>query len=256
MREVENAQTIDFNCDLGEFTSPEGAADESAIFQWISSCNIACGFHAGDVLSMELSMHRAIKHGVAIGAHPSFPDREGFGRRHMDLSNDALRICLYDQIAAARNMAKTLHTHVAHVKPHGALYHHIAADPIAARILLDVIEDFDPRMSVYGPFDSALHHLCLKSGQSFKVEAFADRRYCDDLTLMPRSEANSLLPTSEAVAQAVELVIRKRVRTASGQWQHLQADTLCIHSDHQGAAFLAERIHHELTQHGILIASH
>lgn len=240
--------SIDINCDVGE-----GIGNEALLMPFISSCNIACGAHAGNETIIDEVIALAKKHCVKIGAHPSFPDRENFGRHIVPMSDEALQESLENQIALMVHRADLQGTTVYHVKPHGALYNLIAKDAKTAQIVVNVIKNTIPDAYLYVPFTSEIEHVALKNGLKIKYEAFADRNYNPDLSLVARTEKNALITKKEAVLEHIEqIVIKNKVNTANG-FIDIKADTICVHGDTENAVDLVAYIHHQLTQKQIQI---
>ena len=179
--------SIDINCDMGESYGRYQLGNDEKMMSYISSCNIACGFHGGDPLVMERTLQQAIEHGVQIGAHPSYPDRSGFGRRKMDVDKQELKAIIKYQIAAIQGMAQSLNAKVSYVKPHGALYNRAASDPIEAATILKAIHEIDPELILMGLAGSLVEAMAHEKGQPFIAEAFADRRYDKNGQLVARS---------------------------------------------------------------------
>lgn len=250
---------IDLNADLGE-SFGRWQFDDSALLPLISSANIACGFHAGDACVMQQTIALCARHGVRIGAHPSLPDLQGFGRREMRISGDeAYAFCVY-QIGALQAFARAAHQRVAHVKPHGALYNMAMRDAALAdaiaRATRDSHETGAPPLMLVGLPGSALAHAARQYGLHYLREGFADRRYTRDGTLLPRQQHGAVLHDSdEAVQQALQLISEQRVRDASGDWLHLEIDTLCVHGDGAQAAALLQKLSDALTAGGVQIAA-
>ena len=227
---------IDINADLGESTYSKRFPLEAELFPYLSSCNIACGFHGGDPIFIEEAIQHALQHGIRIGAHPSYPDRATFGRQPMDLSVAELKAVLKYQIGALKTMVESRNGTLSYVKPHGALYHVLCADNIQAKAAVAVCTEIDPKLAVMGLPDAALEAAAQQAGLEFIREGFADRRYTNDGSLVSRKEADALLSTPEAVAEQVKLILTEgMVRTNTGQRLSLEVDSLCIHGDHQNA---------------------
>jgi UPF0271 protein len=217
---------IDLSADLGE-----GAPDEPEIWPLITSANVACGGHYGDVASMTHAVDRACELGVRIGAHPSYPDRANFGRKSMPMSPDELRSALIEQIAALRQIAGTLH----HVKPHGALYNDAHKDRALAAIVIDAIRAIDPALSIVCSNTSQMAVAARAAGTPVIREAFADRRYNADGSLVARSEAGSLLSVDEAAGQASMLASEGAAIARDGTRIAIPFDTICVHADMERA---------------------
>jgi len=216
---------IDLSADLGE-----GSPGEEEIWPLITSANVACGGHIGDESSMREAARLAQKHNVRFGAHPSYPDRENFGRKTLDIAPDALRDSLIAQISALNAFAR-----VEHVKPHGALYNEAHRNRVLARIIVDAMQRSGAHLAMVAPDDSQMAIAARAVGMNVIREAFADRRYESDGTLTPRSIAGSMLTVDEAVAQAKLLIAQSAVIARDGTRIGIAFDTICIHADMDGA---------------------
>ncbi len=246
--------SIDLNCDLGESYGKMTSQYDEIIMPYLSSCNIACGFHSGDPVTIERTIQMAIDHNVAIGAHPSFPDLQGFGRRVMHIPPTELTAIIRYQIAALKGMTNALGGTLHHVKPHGALYNFAAKNEAAAQAIIDAIKSIDQQLIVYGLPGSFLEKQAKKANQFFAKEAFADRRYERDGSLRARTHEGAVIEQeNEVLAQVKMMVTEKQIKTHNGEIIPLQADTICLHSDTQGAAKLARQIHEMLTSNAIKI---
>jgi len=232
---------IDLNCDMGE-----GMPNDAELMPLIRSANIACGFHAGNSDTIRNTVALALQHGVHIGAHPSFRDRENFGRQEMHLSADKVYAIVIEQLIrldlAAREQGGVLH----HVKPHGALYNMAARDAVLARTIAQAIQDFGPNLVLYGLSGSCMIDEARALGLATASEVFADRTYTDEGQLTPRSQAGALITDEEKCLQQVEAMTRGYVTTRSGKTIPIVADTICIHGDGPSAVTLARAIHHYL----------
>lgn len=245
---------IDFNSDLGEGFGLYRLGDDQAVLAQITSANIACGFHAGDPRIMRQTVATAIAAGVAIGAHPSFPDLQGFGRRNMNLSPDEAYECVLYQVGALSGFARAQGTTLQHVKPHGALYNQAAADPALARAICEAVRDFDPSLYLYGLANSTLTDAGEALGLTVRHEVFADRTYQADGSLTPRGQANAMITNAEqAVAQVLCMLREGHVVAVDGSLVPVRADTLCIHGDQPGAAAFAHAIRQALCREGVLV---
>lgn len=241
--------SIDLNADLGE-----GDACDARLLEIVSSCNIACGGHAGDTNSMQVTVVAALANGVATGAHPSYPDRQGFGRRSRFLSGDTLLASLVEQVQSLRAVCDTLGTSMTHLKPHGALYNDAAVDVEIATIIVKVINELSGRVNLVGPPDCELELLAQQHGIRYVREAFIDRGYLGNGLLVPRSEAGAVHENLNViVSQAVSIAVEQRVRSLGGDIIPLVADTLCVHGDTPGAAVAANRVRKALQQRGVQI---
>ena len=244
--------SIDLNADLGE-----GDACDEELLQIVSSCNVACGGHAGDADSMIRTVRSAIANGVAVGAHPGYPDREGFGRRSEFMAGGELYDSLTAQVTELADIAAHLGARLTHVKPHGALYN----DAVRTRELADIIA----RMTAEAPGAPAfvgmagteLDFAARRHGLTFVAEAFVDRAYEPDGTLVSRSEPGAVHELlSVATTQAVRLAEAGEVTARNGEVVAVQADTLCIHGDTPGAAEKARAVRDVLESHGVEIRAH
>ncbi len=245
-------QRIDLNSDVGENVSALADGSEERLLGVVSSANIACGGHAGDNATMKRVAELCLNHGVSIGAHPAYPDREHFGRKRMDLGEDELRGTISDQVGHLMRVAEAAGASVGHVKPHGALYNAAALDPKLAALIADAVADVDQRLVLVGMAGSVMLDVWRSAGFVVIAEAFADRRYESDGSLQSRSLAGSLITDpQEASRQALEIVCNRRVATAGGVHIAIDAQTLCIHSDTAGAAGIAAEIRRQLRAAGI-----
>ena len=247
---------IDLNCDLGESFGAWRMGDDAALLALVSSANIACGFHAGDPSIMRDTVAQALAHGVALGAHVSLPDLQGFGRREMCVTPaEAHALTLY-QIGALHAFARAAGTRLAHVKPHGALYNMAARDRLLADAIAHAVRAFDPRLRLFGLAGSALLDAGRALGLPLAAEAFADRRYRADGSLQPRREAGAVIEdVAEATAQALGMVNDGEVPTVDGGRVQLQADTLCLHGDGAHAVLFAGTLRRALESAGVRIAA-
>lgn len=221
---------IDLNCDLGE-----GLGNEHLLMPFLSSCSIACGAHAGSVETMDKVIALAQEHNVKIGAHPSFPDRENFGRLIMELSDADLAKSLREQLRLFRERADRQGAKVNHVKAHGALYNLIAVDREKAEMLVSLVQEELRNAKIYVPFTSAVEKVAREQGITIVYEAFADRNYNDDLTLVPRLLPRAVIAKENVLEHVRRMVVESKVKTIEGQEVAIKADTLCIHGDNPNA---------------------
>lgn len=239
-------QFIDLNCDMGE-----GMGNEPELMPFISSANIACGFHAGDQFLMEKTAALSLDYKVAIGAHPSFPDRENFGRTNLRLPASQLAEIITEQVSLMARICLRLGTRLNHVKPHGALYNMAATDPDLSRIIVKQIRKIDHSLILYGLSGSRMAEAAHEAGLNFFNEVFADRTYQPDGTLTPRARPDALILEPEAAAdQAFQLATGLPVY-AQGKPLYLKADTICIHGDGPDAVGFAKAIHFRFQKEGI-----
>lgn len=242
-------KSIDLNADLGE-----GDACDDELLRIVSSCNIACGGHAGDAGSMQQTIASAIANNVAIGAHPSYPDRDGFGRVSGFMSGAALSDALNQQVTSLAGIAAQLGQKLTHVKAHGALYNDATADAELAAIIAAVTANAPGSPAMMGMADTAMQRAAEQRGLSFIAEAFVDRAYQKDGSLVPRSEPGAV-HTDIAVqtTQALRLATDGEVTARDGSVINVRADTLCIHGDSPMAAEAARAVRDVLTMQGIQI---
>lgn len=247
--------TIDLNSDLGESFGRWRLGDDGALLRLVSSANVACGFHAGDPSGIRRTLGAARDAGVAVGAHPSYPDLRGFGRVPMALPPDVVRDDVLYQLGALAALAAAERVHLAHVKPHGALYNAIAADPALAHAVADAVAAFDPRLPLMVLAGSAAERSLAGAGVPLLREGFLDRAYQPDGSLAPRGTPGAVHDDpARVVEQALALATEARVRAVDGSELHLEVDTLCLHGDTPAAVDLAKRVREALESAGVTIA--
>lgn len=239
---------IDLNADLGE-----GGAVDAELLALVSSANIACGGHAGDEASMRRTVALAMQHGVALGAHPSHPDREHFGRRALDRSPAQVRDDVLAQVQALAAIAQGQGARLRHVKPHGALYNQAATDPDLADAVAQAVREVDPSLALMGLADGAMAQAAQRQGLVFIAEAFADRGYLPSGRLMPRGQAGAVLGLREAVAQAQSVVLHGRVPLPEGGFWPVRAHSLCVHGDGAEALPLMQALRAALAGWGVAV---
>ncbi|MEM6412600.1 MAG: 5-oxoprolinase subunit PxpA [Pseudomonadota bacterium] len=249
--------TVDLNADLGELPGEAGRASDLSILRSVTSCAIACGGHAGDAEIMADTLKAAADEGVAAGAHPSYPDREGFGRRSLDISSAELEASLVAQMSELRAIARELRIPVVHVKPHGALYNDASKDREKAEITVRAVRSvFGSSVSVICQPDFALATAVEEYGLTVCAEAFIDRAYRADGTLVPRTEPGAVLETeAQRLKQAMDIVVRQIVPLPEGESIPLRAQTLCIHGDSPGAAATAAAVRNHLEAENVIVRS-
>jgi len=239
---------IDFNCDLGE------GCDDAAVMPYITSASIACGLHAGDAETMRRTVELCQQHGVAIGAHPSFDDREGFGRREMAWTPGDVYTLVLDQILVLTDIAAAHGARLAHVKPHGALYNMAARDGVLADAIARAVRDADPLLRLVGLSGSALPAAGAAIGLRVAHEVFAERRYEADGRLTPRGTPGAVIGDLDASLAQVHKIVRDgRVIARTGESIPLRADTVCLHGDRDGAAKFARAVREALDADGVLV---
>lgn len=244
---------VDINCDMGESFGAYRLGNDEEILSYISSANIACGFHAGDPATMRKTVRMALEKGVAIGAHPGLPDLVGFGRRNMDIDpQEAYDIVVY-QVGALQAFVQAEGGSMQHVKPHGALYNMAATRPALAEAIAEAIYKVNPSLILYGLADSELTRAGARIGLRTAHEVFADRTYQEDGTLTPRSQPDAMITEqSQSLAQVIRMVTEGRVLSLQGVDVPIQADTVCIHGDGAHALEFARSIHAAFEGAGIV----
>jgi len=243
---------IDLNCDMGEL--PEMLADgtQETLMRFITSANVACGGHAGDEAMMRATIEQALRHGVAVGAHPGYEDRENFGRLELQPTPEEIRDSVYQQVTALAALAKKCGVHVSHVKVHGALYNQAARNRIIAEAIAEGVGRWRHDVVMVGLAGSVMLDAFRSAGFRAAAEAFADRRYEKDGSLRARKFRDALLYQPEdAAAQAVRIAEGRGVLTRDGEVVPVEAQTICIHGDTPGAARIAETVRNALVKAGI-----
>ncbi len=246
--------SVDLNCDMGESFGAWTMGSDAALMDYVSSVNVACGFHAGDASVIRKTIETAFEKNVCVGAHPSFSDLQGFGRRQMKMSPDEIfDIALY-QIAAVKGMCEAFGGRLHHVKPHGALYNQAATDKTTAEALAKAVRAIDENLIFYGLANSFLISEAERIGLKTASEAFADRTYQPDGTLTPRTEPNALIESVEKSGeQVLEMITAQTVTATTGEKISIQADTVCIHGDGAHALSFAREINRKLKENNVLI---
>ena len=235
---------IDVNCDLGEYIGKgRDMGWTEQLMKYISSCNVACGFHSGDPLTISETIELAKKYDVSIGAHPSYPDIVNFGRESMNLREDELRATLTYQISALYGMTKAMGTQLSHVKAHGALYHDLNRRAPYTKVFFEVINSIDSALSVFGPPNGIFQEEAKETGINFVPEAFADRTYTKLLRLVPRSKPDAvIIDPEEALAQVKAIIYERKVPCIDGKKRELEAQTICVHGDNPSSVMILQRI--------------
>lgn len=242
---------VDLNADLGE-----GCENDRSLLQQVSSANIACGFHAGDAQTMRQSVLWALEFGVAIGAHPSFPDRENFGRTKMQLPPETIYAQMVYQIGALQAIARSEGGTLVHVKPHGMLYNQSAQEPELADAIARAVKAVDPALILVGLAGSESIRAAAALGLTTRQEVFADRGYQDDGSLVPRSQPGALVESDQqAIAQTLSMIQQGKVRSIRGQWVSVQAETVCLHGDGAHALAFASQLRDAFAQQKITVTS-
>ena len=248
------APVIDLNADLGESFGTWRLGDDETLLTLITSANVACGFHAGDPLTLQRTCANAVANGVAIGAQVSYRDLAGFGRREMVVPPAELTAEVLYQIAALDGIARTEGGRVSYVKPHGALYNRAIRDPVQAAAIVEAVRRYDPALPLLTLPHGEVAAAGTAAGLTMVTEAFADRAYLDDGTLMPRGQPGAVLTDPEQVAgRAVGMATGQVVTSASGQQVPVPARSLCIHGDTAGAVGLARAVRAALAAAGVTV---
>lgn len=248
--------SVDLNCDMGESFGAWTMGRDAELMDHVSSVNIACGFHAGDASTMRKTVELALEKGVAVGAHPSYPDLQGFGRRAMALSpEEVFDIVLY-QVAALKGICEASGGRLHHVKPHGALYNQAAKESVLAGVIAKAVRKIDPSLILYGLSGS----LSITEGDAIGLntasEVFADRTYTADGSLTPRGYSEALIHDADtAAAQVMQMVRDQTVTATNGSTVQLKAETICIHGDGENALEFARKIRQKLKENSITVSS-
>ncbi len=249
-------KSIDLNCDLGESFGNYKKGNDEAVMPYITSCNIACGFHAGDAMTIEKTILLAIKHKVSIGAHPSYPDLQGFGRRYMEIPANELTAIIKYQIAALKGMVEAHKKKLTHVKAHGALYNASFDNSEVAWAIVKAIAAIDQKLIVIGPAMSSMSKIASDMGLRYIPEIFSDRNYRDDLQLVSRAREDAMITDpKKAVQHVLGMVLNNKVRTISGEVREIEGGTVCIHGDQPNAPMFAKSLNDALQKEDILIKS-
>jgi UPF0271 protein len=243
--------TVDLNADLGE-----GAGHDLELLDLVTSANIACGFHAGDPASVLCSIRDAVERSVSVGAHPSFLDRENFGRAELELAPAEVFAQVSYQLGAFSSLATAAGTRMNHVKPHGALYNMAVRDPALADAIVRAILIVDPYLLLFAPANSALSRAAEEAELRVVFEVFADRNYLADGTLVPRNRTDALLnDPGEAARRVVRMLRESKVRSVEDQDVDVRAETICLHGDTPGAVEFARNLQLELREQGVAISA-
>jgi UPF0271 protein len=240
---------MQLNCDLGE-----GIGNDAELMPYIDEANIACGFHAGDAFTMRETVALCIRHKVKIGAHPSYLDRENFGRKEIELSPEEIYLLVRKQVETLKKITEQAGAKLHHVKPHGALYNMAAKDPELAKAIGTAIRNVDGSLILYGLSESVMLSEGKKLGLRIAHEVFADRTYQEDGTLTPRANPTALIKNEvDAKSQVLTFIQKQKVRTVSGNYIDIKADTICLHGDGIHAVAFAQLIYTSLRQENIFV---
>lgn len=246
--------TIDLNCDLGESYGAYHLDMDEEIIPLISSANVACGFHAGDFNTMAKTAKLCAESGISMGAHPGFPDLQGFGRRNMNLSPAEVQNLITYQVGALSAFCRSAGARLRHVKPHGALYNMAAKDPALAKAICQGIYSFDPSLILLGLSGSEMLKQAKEIGLPYAAEVFADRAYEDDGTLVARSKPGAMITDEdEAVARVIRMILEHKVTSINGKEIEICPDSVCVHGDSPKALLFVKKIRAALEAEGITI---
>jgi len=246
--------SVDLNSDLGESYGSFSIGCDEEVLKYISSANIACGWHGGDPVVIEKTVKLAKANNVAIGAHPSYPDLMGFGRRKMILSPDELRAYTKYQVGAFWAFAKSNDLQIAHVKPHGAMYNDAAANYNIARMIAEAVFEIDPNIALMALANSQMIEAANDVGLRTISEVFADRAYEDDGSLMPRNKPGALIHDENICTQRILQMLKEgSVSSASGKLVKVKADSICVHGDNPSALLFVKKITETLKLEGVKI---
>ncbi len=245
-------KSVDINCDMGESFGNFKIGNDEAIFPYITSCNIACGIHAGDPYHIEKTIDLALAHGVQVGAHPGYPDLQGFGRRVIPMAQNELSSFIKYQVAALQGMVASAGGSLTYVKPHGALYNEIASNAVVAETVYKAIKSMDPHLKIMGLAGSHVERILGEIEMAYVAEAFADRRYEADGKLRSRSLPNAVINDAVSAAQQVVAIAEKgETETLTGEKVFLTADSFCIHGDNPAAVDILKEIDVLLKAHNM-----
>jgi UPF0271 protein len=244
-----NTIIVDINADVGE-----GLNNEAQLMPYLSSCNIACGGHAGNEETMAQVVKLAKAHKVKIGAHPSFPDKQNFGRQRIQMSSADLYTSLKQQVRSLMSVLRAEHVTLHHIKPLGALYNLAAIDEKTANVIIEVVKSIALPLNLYVPYGSVIADLASKEHIKITYEAFADRNYNEDLTLVSRTQGNAMITNPEDVfCHVYKMISEQKVKTISGVEVGIKADTFCVHGDNPEALKLLQLLTEKLQQHHVNI---
>ena len=248
-------QTIDLNCDMGELKDGQIRNYDEEIMPFISSCNIACGFHSGTPQLMTQTIRTAIKHRVKIGAHPSYNDRENFGRKSLKIDPETLMADLVYQIGALKGMVESYGQRLHHVKPHGALYNDLLVNDTLAALFVSTVKTIDPVLKIVTLANANIVGYCAAHGVGVIQEGFADRRYQQVTQLRSRAYSDAVLHTPEDVLTQVKGFLKEEVRLTDGTIAKIRVDTIGLHSDTPGAVSLSQTIYNYLRENDVKITA-
>ncbi len=246
--------TVDLNCDLGESFGAYEIGKDKDIIPLISSANVACGFHAGDPSVMSSTVALCKANGVSVGAHPGFPDLQGFGRRNMNMSPADVKAMMTYQIGALDAFCRSAGVSLRHVKPHGALYNMAAKDKALAKAICESIYEYDKNLILMGLSGSCMLTEAEAMGLPYAAEVFADRAYEDDGSLVARTKPGAMITDeNEAVERLVGMIKDKRVKSINGNWIELCPHSVCVHGDSDKALLFVKKIKEAFAKENIVV---
>ena len=247
---------IDLNSDLGESFGAYKLGMDSEILKFVSSVNIACGFHAGDPMVMDRTVEMALENNVKIGAHPGMPDLMGFGRRIMNITEEEARNYVIYQVGALKAFVESRGGKLNHVKAHGALYNMAAKDLKLSEAIVGAVKSIDPQLIIFGLPNSETEKAAVAAGLKFKNEVFADRGYTDEGVLVPRSQPGAFVKGAENCADRIAVMVQQgQVKSASGKIVQIKADTVCVHGDNDEALSFVKTLKERLENLGFIISA-
>ena len=244
-----NKLIIDINCDVGE-----GLENEAELFPFISRCNIACGGHAGDEKTIRDVVRLAKSYQIKIGAHPSYPDKENFGRKVLDIDNDLLEQSLVYQISTFKAIAEQENVEIDHLKPHGALYNEVAKNEKLALMVIDVLKRILPGVKLMAPYHSVIAKQAALQKIELIFEGFVDRNYEEDLSLVSRNKPNAIIAQKEKALDHVVRMAKGKVVTVTGKEKKIRASSFCIHGDHKNTLEILQYLYEKMPEQGIYIS--
>lgn len=252
---MKDAFTIDINCDLGEGSTLADGDNDALLMPFLSSCNIACGGHAGNVDTIDYAIKNALQHQLKVGAHPGYPDRDNFGRSSLNLSASDVVKSLQQQLDLFLSVANKNNVILHHVKLHGALYNEVERNPELAEFIADYFVESFPNIKIYGLAQGQFQKVCEDKNLSFVPEGFMDRRYQTDGTLLPRKEPGAVITDSkQCIQQAIAFAKKQPVVSSTGALISPKVETICLHGDNENALAIVRELHQEFTHYNISVA--
>jgi UPF0271 protein len=246
--------SIDINCDLGESHGAYQMGNDEAMMKYITSANIACGFHAGDFMTMKRTVRLCLDAGVSTGAHPGYPDLQGFGRRSISFTPEEIYAMILYQVGALRAVIESEGGTLSHIKPHGAMYNDSAADKLKALAIAEAVRKSGDEVILLCLHNSAMEEAAIATGIRFASEAFADRQYDDQGHLVSRKIEDSVITIPEVCAsRTLSMITEKRVISKNGKYVSLNPDSICVHGDTPHSVEIAGAIRNTLDSHGIIV---